>query len=88
MEVNVENESYIPNSDENIIISALKNMKVSFVLLLIIIICIYIGLFMLLDNSNGNSNPLQKVVVLVFEILLWAVLLYVVYINIKNRTVN
>tara|TARA_B100001287_G_scaffold276159_1_gene286019 strand:- start:1227 stop:2105 length:879 start_codon:yes stop_codon:yes gene_type:complete len=84
MEVNVENESYIPNSDENIIISALKNMKVSFVLLLIIIICIYIGLFMLLDNSNGNSNPIQKVVVLVFEILLWAVLLYVVYINIKN----
>ena len=84
MEVNVENETYIPNSDENLIISALKNMKISFVLLLVIIICIYIGLFMLLDTSNENSNPIQKVVILVFEILLWAVLLYVVYINIKN----
>jgi hypothetical protein len=88
MDINVDNDTYIPDSDneENFLTNILKDMKLSFVALLIIIIGIYVGIFMLIGNnaSNSGNNPIKNIVILILEIILWGLLLYIIYINIKN----
>jgi len=86
MDVNVDSDIYIPDSEEHFLFNALKDIKVSFVALLIIIIGIYVGIFMLLGNgsSSTDGNPLTNVVILLLEILLWCLLLFIIYVNIKN----
>ena len=85
MDINVDNNSYIPDSQENIIFNALKNTKVSFVIILLIIIAIYIGIFFLVGNmAQENSNPSVKIFIIVLEIILWALLVGIIYINIQN----
>ena len=66
MDINVDNNSYIPDSQENIIFNTLKNTKVSFVIILLIIIAIYIGIFFLIGNmAQENSNPGVKIFIIV-----------------------
>ena len=84
--VSVNEASYIPNTSENLIYEALKNTKVSFVILLFIVIAIYVGIFFLLGNEGSESSPspVQKTVVLGLEVLLWVMLIFVVYVNLQN----
>ena len=85
MDVNVDKNSYIPDSQENVVFNALKNTNVSFVLILLIIIAIYIGIFFLVGNlSSENTNPSIKMFIIILEIVLWISLIGIVYINIKN----
>lgn len=83
--VNVQDYSYIPDSQDNVILNALKYTKVSFVVLLLIVIGIYVGIFFLLGNGNdANTSPLKNLFIIILEIVLWVLLIYVVYVNIVN----
>lgn len=85
MDIDVQQDTYIPNTSENLIYRALKNTKVSFILLLVIVVAIYICIFFLLGNtSSENSSSGQNIVVLCLEVILWVMLIVVVYINFKN----
>ena len=86
LDVNVDQVSYIPNTEDNLMYKALKDTKVSFVLLLLIVIAIYVGIFFLVGNPNPENpdSPVQKMIILVLEVVLWVMLIVVVYINLKN----
>ena len=85
MDINVDNNSYIPDSKENMVFNALKNTKFSFVLILLIIIAIYIGIFFLIGSvAQENSNSGVKIFIIILEIILWAMLIGIVYINVQN----
>ena len=67
MDINVDKNSYIPDSQENVVFNALKNTNVSFVLILLIIIAIYIGIFFLVGNlSTDNTNPSIKMFIIIY----------------------
>ena len=87
MNVGVNEPSYIPNTRENIMFRLLRNTKVSFVVLLIIVVAIYIGIFLLLGNeSQAPQSSATKGIVILLEVLLWVMLIVVVYINFKNMS--
>ena len=87
MDVGVNEPSYIPNTRENIMFRLLRNTKVSFVVLLIIVVAIYIGIFLLLGNeSQAPQSSATKGIVILLEVLLWVMLIVVVYINFKNMS--
>lgn len=88
MEVNVEENSYIPNNQNNILNQVLKDTKVSFVLLLIVIVAIYIGIFFLVGNSQGDQSPMKKIFIIILEVLLWVALIVIIYINITKYDNN
>ena len=59
-EIDVDKQLYIPNSTENVLFNVFKDTKVSFVLLLIFVVVIYIGIFMLTSSNGanmGNNGP-------------------------------
>ena len=85
MDVEVNDETYLPsNNVDNFIVRAFKDMKLSFVVLLICVIVVYIIIFMLTSSNKDNSNPVLGIVATVLEIVLWALLIFIIYINIKN----
>ena len=86
MDVNVDEDSLIPNSSQSVLFNALKNTRVSFVLLLVIVIGIYIGMFFILDgNQSGNSfGSSSNMYIILLEIVLWVMLIVIVYVNIKH----
>lgn len=90
-EIDVDRQLYIPNSTDNVLYNVFKDTKVSFVLLLIFVVVIYIGIFMLTGSSStnmGNDGPAsfsKNMMILVLEFLLWVFLIVVIYINIVNH---
>ena len=88
MDVDVENENYIPNSFEDYMINIFKNTKVSFIVLLIFVILIYVAIFMLVGNNSGTDNNVmgfsKNIVVVILELILWIFLIAIVYVNIVN----
>ena len=55
-DVDVNSESLIPNSYEYYLVNIFKNTKVSFIILLIVVISIYVAIFMLVGNNSDNSS--------------------------------
>jgi hypothetical protein len=88
VDVNVKEETLWPNSSQNVVFEALKNSRVSFVILLIIVVGIYIGMFFLLEknqNNDGNfSSNSSNMYIILLEIVLWVMLIVIVYVNINN----
>ena len=91
MEVNVESESQIPLPGSNFINYFFKDMKVSFIVLLSVIILIYIMIFMLVGNNSSQSNATSSImglsnniIVIGLELMLWIFLIFIIYVNIKN----
>lgn len=87
--VDVENENYIPNSLEGTLINIFKNTKVSFVLLLIFVIFIYVLIFLLVGSSSSSNEGTvlgvgKNMIVLALEFILWIFLIIIIYINVKN----
>jgi hypothetical protein len=74
-----------------VLFNVFKDTKVSFVLLLIFVVVIYIGIFMLTSSNGanmGNNGPAsfsKNMMILVLEFLLWVFLIVVIYINIVNH---
>ena len=91
MEVNVESESQIPLPGGDFINYFFKDMKVSFIVLLSVIILIYIMIFMLVGNKDSTDNMTSSVmgvsnnmIVIGLELMLWIFLIFIIYVNIKN----
>lgn len=85
MDVEVNDETYLPsNNIDNFIARLLKDMKLSFVVLLICVIVIYIIIFMLTGASKESNNPFFAIIATILEIILWILLIFIIYINIKN----
>ena len=61
VDVNVKEETLWPNSSQNVVFEALKNSRVSFVILLIIVVGIYIGMFFLLEKNQNKILFLTKI---------------------------
>merc|ERR1711988_481236 len=73
----------MPTNNNRFILDVFKDMKLSFIMLLIIVIVIYITIFSL-SSANKDNNPIINIITLILEILLWGLLIFVIYINIKN----
>lgn len=84
MNVDIEESSYIPSTDHPLFFSIFKDLKLSFITLLIIIIAVYITIFFIIGNVNNSGGTSYGIVVLFLEIFLWSLLIYVIYINLKN----
>ena len=86
MDVKVDEDTLIPNSSHSVLFNALKNSRVSFILLLVVIIGIYIGMFFILDNNQGENSfgSSSNMFILILEIVLWVMLIVIVYVNLKN----
>lgn len=86
MDIQVDDEVYMPKMNEVWLADMFGDTKISFIMLLIFVVCIYVAIFMILGNSGLSSNNYgTNMIVLCLEIILWLVLIYVVYINIKNH---
>lgn len=84
MNIEVDEQIYLPKVDSSIISSPFGNTKVSFVMLLIMVVGVYIAIFMVLNNVNASNNVGASYIILLIEVILWLILIYVVYINIKK----
>lgn len=84
MDIEVDEQLYLPKMSDSIISSNFGNTKVTFVMMLIAVVGIYIGIFMFLNNAKTSNSVGGNYIVLLIEILLWLTLIYVVYINIKK----
>ena len=84
MSTNVSNPTYIP-SGENFLYTIFKDTKVSFFILLIIVVSIYVGIFFIVGKDSQTSESSgTRTIVLVLEVILWVMLIVVLYINFKN----
>ena len=92
MDVKIQEQTLLPGASQNVLMNALKNTRVSFVLLLIIIIGIYIGIFFLVGNNNNITNngglvtndSSTNIMIIVIEVILWAMLIALVYVNMMH----
>ena len=73
MDVNIDEQTIIPTTDNtnNLLVNVLKDTKVSFVVLLCIVIGIYVGMFFILDNNSSNeTNVTKNIFILFLEVVL------------------
>lgn len=84
-DVDVDSTSLIPESYDYYLVNIFKNTKVSFIILLIVVISIYVAIFMLVGNNTDNGSGTSKnIIVLFLELILWIFLIAIIYVNIKN----
>lgn len=88
MEIEVDGETQLPNT-ESYFYNPFKNLRLSFILLLSLVVLVYIIIFAMIQKSGGNSNSASKSYgILLLELILWISLIVVLYINIKNYNDN
>lgn len=93
MDIVVDGDNTIPNSTESVLMKVFGDRKVSFMILLIAVVGIYVGIFLIAGTSglgsiNTSTSPTsvlsKNLIIIILEIFLWAFLIFIVYINIKN----
>lgn len=84
MDIEVDEQLYLPKLGHSAVSTTFGKTKVSFVMLLIFIVAIYIVIFSFLNGVNTTNSVGGNYIVLLIEILLWLILIYVVYTNIKK----
>lgn len=93
MDVEVGNDLYIPKINDSVFVSLFGDTKISFIALLVAVVFIYVVIFFVLGNNSILGGSLAgsgtNIIVFLLEIVLWVILIYVVYINLKkNDTQN
>lgn len=94
MDFQVEDKKYLPHVTENSCLNIFGETKVTFVMLLMSIIFIYVIVFFVLGKkstmSGGSTQGTSSSNMMIFalEILLWIVLIYVIYINLHKYNNN
>ena len=94
MDFQVEDKKYLPQVTENSCLNIFGETKVTFVMLLMSIIFIYVIVFFVLGKkstmSGGSTQGTSSSNMMIFalEILLWIVLIYVIYINLHKYNNN
>lgn len=87
MDIEVDEKIYMPKFSDSIASNLFGGKKISFIMLLILVVGVYIIVFYVLGNLNTN-NVGSSYVVLAIEIIMWLILIYVVYININKYNDN
>ena len=80
LDISVNSTDYLPQFYSNIFNQSFDSFKISYVLLLGLVVMVYILIFALFGNSTGSSGP----VMIIIEILLWVVLILVIGVNVQN----
>ena len=65
-DVDVDSTSLIPESYDYYLVNIFKNTKVSFIILLIVVISIYVAIFMLVGNNTDNGSGTSKNIIVLF----------------------
>ncbi len=79
LDISVNSTDYLPQFIQIYFINHLI-FKISYILLLGVVVMVYILIFALFGNSSGSSGPFMIIV----EIILWVVLILVIGVNIQN----
>jgi len=80
LDISVNSTDYLPQFYSNIFHKLFDSFKISYILLLGVVVMVYILIFALFGNSSGSSGPFMIIV----EIILWVVLILVIGVNIQN----
>ena len=80
LDISVNSTDYLPQFYSNIFHQSFDSFKISYILLLGVVVMVYILIFALFGNSSGSSGPFMIIV----EIILWVVLILVIGVNIQN----
>lgn len=88
MDVEIEQNTYLPHVNEDVITGLFGDTKISFIILLIFIVVVYIAIFFLVGETSIVGSSLgttsSNMIVVCLEIMLWVVLIYIIYINLKK----
>jgi len=80
LDISVNSTDILPQFTTNLFTQSFDYFKISYVLLLGIVVMVYVLIFALFGNSTGSSGPLM----IIIEIILWVVLILVIGVNIQN----
>ena len=80
-DISVNSTNYLPQFKSNLFDSVFDNFKVSYILLLGIVVLIYVLIFVVFGNSTGSNNGPMS---LILEIVLWVILILVIGVNIQH----
>ena len=73
LDISVNSTDILPQFTTNLFTQSFDYFKISYVLLLGIVVMVYVLIFALFGNSTGSSGPLM----IIIEIILWVVLVLV-----------
>lgn len=80
-DISVNSTNYLPQFKSNLFDSVFDNFKVSYILLLGIVVLIYVLIFVVFGNSSGSNNGPMS---FILEIVLWVILILVIGVNIQH----
>lgn len=80
-DISVNSTNYLPQFKSNLFDSVFDNFKVSYILLLGIVVLIYVLIFVVFGNSTGSNNGPMS---FILEIVLWVILILVIGVNIQQ----
>lgn len=86
MDVEIDNNNIYPEQTDNILFNVFKNINVSVVGILVIVLVAYIAIFLTLGSSNSESatGVGKNILTVILEVILWALLVYIIYVSVNG----
>ena len=86
MDVEIDNNHIYPEQTDNILFNVFKNVNVSVVGILVIVLVAYIAIFLTLGSSNSESatGVSKNILTVILEVILWALLVYIIYVSVNG----
>lgn len=86
MDVEIDNNNIYPEQTDNILFNVFKNINVSVVGILVIVLVAYIAIFLTLGSSNSESatGVSKNILTVILEVILWALLVYIIYVSVNG----
>lgn len=81
-DISVNSTNYLPQFKSNLFDTVFDNFKVSYILLLGIVVLVYALIFVVFGNSTGSNNG---PITLILEIVLWVTLILVIGVNVQTN---
>lgn len=81
LDISVNSTDYLPQFYSNVFSQSFDSFKISYILLLGMVVLGFVLIFALFGNSSGSSSPFM----IIIEIILWVVLVLVIGVNIQNN---
>lgn len=81
-DISVNSTNYLPQFKSNLFDTVFDNFKVSYILLLGIVVLVYVLIFVVFGNSTGSNNG---PITLILEIVLWVTLILVIGVNVQTN---
>ena len=86
MDVEIDNNNIYPEQTDNILFNVFKNVNVSVVGILVIVLVAYIAIFLTLGSSNSESatGVSKNILTVILEVILWTLLVYIIYVSVNG----